>query len=148
MYQRFLLERAFTEVARGARYASVRETQAAITESAAHETDEQTWTAAIGWLRRADERNGSALVTAIWSSGDPLVRLNLIQRLDPARPAELRWLTRMAREARVDEDTRELYAIALKSHPALCQGVLRRNGLPAALKTAVEHACVGYGGAS
>jgi hypothetical protein len=143
MHQRHLLERAFTEAAGGLRRDLDRETRAAVVDA----SPEQAWEAIVQWLRRTETKRHSALVTAIWESGDPLLRLNLIRHLDPTFPDELRWLTRLVNVSRAGEEARELYAIALKRHPALCAAVLRKKDLHASLRTAVEHCLPDPGGA-
>lgn len=76
------------------------------------------------------------LAAAIWRSGDPLLRVNLIRQVDLSSKAEAALMERWARTLDVDRHRCELAAVVERGPAAVLDRVLHRRKLPAGLRAA------------
>lgn len=103
------------------------------------ETTEDLWGDLSQRLRGLDDATKVALLLALWKTGDAVVRLNLVEVLDPKRPDELKLLNRFVREADAIADSVELYAIAQRGDAELLNRVIHKKGLAATMKNFLKH---------
>jgi len=116
----------------------------------------------IGWLRRRpdvcwDEAVArarqevpdqlEALASALWNSGDVVLRANVMRMLDPAQPDELATLGKLIARAHGEQDSEPLRAALERRHPEVVARIARKRALAPALRAEVrELSRLGLGG--
>ena len=92
------------------------------------------WPALTGQVRDAYPRYKKRLASALWASGDKLLRLNLIRSLDPSRPDELNLMKTYLRSCDPATDIPEIGAFFESGHPAVVAQLAKIPALPAFAK--------------
>ncbi len=96
------------------------------------------WPALTGQVRDAYPRYKKRLASALWASGDKLLRLNLIRSLDPSRPDELNLMKTYLRSCDPATDIPEIGAFFESGHPAVVAQLAKIPALPAGLRQAID----------
>lgn len=78
------------------------------------------------------------LATALWNSGDALLRVNLIRNADLTRKEEAALVKRWSAALDPGRERRELVAVVERDHIELLDKVLARKQLPDSLRLAAH----------
>jgi hypothetical protein len=102
-----------------------------------------TWSTAADRARRDVPNDIETMALALWTTGDVLLRTNLMRTLDPARPDELAVIGELIGRARGAADAPALRAALERRHPDVIARIARKRAVPPALRAeadALRHA--------
>jgi hypothetical protein len=102
------------------------------------EMPEACWPELVQEVRQNYPDLKEKLVLPLWSTGDKLLRLNIIQMVSLDQADEVDLLRKLVRRAHVTEDLHELRAVVRKDHPELIDLVAHKRGLDPEFKRQVE----------
>lgn len=101
-------------------------------------TPHPDWDELMRKLRSQYDPSKAALVQAIWSSGDPVLRTRMLRNLDPQRADEEALLNKLVSATTGASNTPLLRAALESGNRALLERIARKRSLPVEFRREVD----------